>query len=379
MRLTDLSIRSLKKTGVQYAILDDVLPNFGVRVGEGGTISFFVMYRVHGRRRRDTLGKFPILSLADARKLAKQRFARLVIDAKSPEISSATTFAEAVDDFLETHCFVQNRPSTAAETKRLLEKHWLPVFKRRLLQDVATRDITLIIDRLRRQAPSEAAHAFSAIRKFFNWAKQRRLVAQSPCEGLEFGFRAASRARVLNEGELVAVFRAAEKVGFPYGTIVQLLMVTGQRRGEITGLRRSYINEREKLITLPAVVVKNNREHVFAYGDLAGEILAKIPNQGDLLFPARGYDDRPYCGWGKGKAALDKQCDVDFTLHDLRRSWATHVANRDVHPWVIEAHLNHVSGVVSGVAAIYNRNKYLAETRVAVVRFEEMLTGLLNR
>lgn len=244
---------------------------------------------------------------------------------------------------------------------------------------MGTREITLIVDRTRRQAPSEARHAFSAIRKFFNWSKQQRLVAQSPCEGLEFGFRTASRARVLNQDELAAVFRGAEKVGFPYGTIVQLLMLTGQRRGEIAGLRRSYVNDREKLITLPATIVKNNREHVFAHGDLAGDILARIPNQGDLLFPARGYEDRPFCGWGKAKRALDKLAGVDFTLHDLRRSWATHVANLDVHPWVIEAHLNHVSGVVSGVSAIYNRNKYLNETRVAVERFEAMLMELLNR
>ncbi len=83
------------------------------------------------------------------------------------------------------------------------------------------------------------------------------------------------------------------------------------------------------------------------YGDLAGQILAAIPDQGDLLFPARGCDDRPFSGWSKVKAVLDERSGVDFTLHDLRRSWATHVAVLDVHPWVFEAHLNHVSGTIS--------------------------------
>ena len=158
---------------------------------------------------------------------------------------------------------------------------------------------------------------------------------------------------------------------------MQLLLLTGQRRNEIASLTRTYIKKDEKLITLPAWLVKNNREHTFAYGDATAKIFATVPYQTDLLFPARGYDDRPFCGWGKAKVALNRLCGVNFTLHDLRRSWATHAANLDVHPWVIEAHLNHVSGVVSGVSAIYNRHRYLTETRVAVTRFESKLAALL--
>ena len=160
-----------------------------MRVGKRGAISFFVMYRVHGRRRRDTLGKFPVLTLSEARKIARQRLARLILDVRSAELPSVMTFAEAVDSFVKMYCAVQNRPSTAAETQRVLNRHWLPVFSRRLLQDVGTREISLIIDRARRTAPSEARHAFSVLRKFFNWAKQQRLVIHSPCEHLDFGAR----------------------------------------------------------------------------------------------------------------------------------------------------------------------------------------------
>ncbi len=376
-RLNDLILRTLKARGEQYAVLDDALPNFGVRVGATGTLSFFVMYTVHGRRRRDTLGRFPVLTLAVARKLARQRLSRLIFDTRSSDVPVAMTFAEAVDSFLKLHCDAENKPSTAAETRRMFKRHWLPAFSRRLLHDVGTREITAIIDRNRTTAPHEARHAFMVLRTFFNWAKRQRLIERSPCDNLAFNFRLTPRTRVLNDRELAAVSSAAGELGYPYGPIVQLLMLTGQRRGEIASLRWTYIDAEKKLITLPAELVKNGREHTFAVGDMAASVLSSIPNQGDMLFPARGFNDRPFSGWSKVKAVLDERSGVNFRLHDLRRSWATHVAELEIHPWVIEAHLNHISGMVSGVAAVYNRHKYSNETRSAVAKFDAKLSRLL--
>lgn len=376
LRLTEFSLRSLKPRGEQYAVYDDALPNFGVRVGEKGKLSFFVMYSLHGRRRRDTLGRFPILCLAEARTIARKRLAHITLHRQVPSAGCSTTFGEAVESFLKTHCAVLNKASTATETQRLLKRHWLPPFSRRLLIDIHAKEIVRIIDDLRAKQ-SEARHAFAALRTVFNWARQRQMIDRSPCEGLQLGLRGGARDRVLSEPEIVAVWRAAETLGYPYGRIVQLLILTGQRRNEIASLRRSYIAAANQLITLPAAIVKNNRQHTFAYGPMVAEILAGLPDIGDMLFPARGHDDVPFSGWSKAKAALDQLAGVDFTLHDLRRTWATHAANLDVNPWIIEAHLNHVSGVISGVSAIYNRHKYLAQTREAVDRFESYLRHLV--
>lgn len=378
MRLTDISLRSLKPRGEQYAVLDDQFPNFGVRVGTTGKLSFFVMYRTKGRRKRDTLGQFPIVTLAEARQLARQRLAKLVLEDKNPRFTPTTTnFVEAAAGFMQLHCAVRNKPRTAGETERLLNRHWLPAFSRRTLQEIRTQDISQVLDDLL-DTPSEAMHALAAVRKFFNWARQRRLVDRSPCEGLQLGIRSQSRTRVLSDAELVKVYRRAEEIGYPYGTIVQLLALTAQRRSEIAGLRWSYIDQAERQITLPRELVKNNREHTFVYGDVVAAILGKMPRFGDLLFPARGYDDRAFSGWSKSKRGLDRACGVDFTLHDLRRTWATRAADLGVHPWVIEAHLNHVSGVVSGVSAIYNRYSYLKEARTAVRLVEEHFANKLR-
>jgi integrase len=72
--------------------------------------------------------------------------------------------------------------------------------------------------------------------------------------------------RVLTDDELVAVYRAAAAEGGPYGTIVRLLILTGQRRGEIAGLRAEYIHQKEHTITLPPAIVKNSRRHTFPFG-----------------------------------------------------------------------------------------------------------------
>ena len=370
MRLTDISLRSLRPQSEQYAVLDDLLPNFGVRVGTTGKLSFFVLYRINGRRKRDTLGQFPTISLAEARQLARQRLAKVILKDKNPHLTPTVNFAEAAADFLQLHCAVRNKPRTAGETERLLNRHWLPALSRKALQEIRTQDVSNVLDGLL-ATPSEAMHALAAIRKLFSWARQRRLVAYSPCDGVQLGVRSQPRTRVLSDMELVKVYRAAERLGYPYGNIVQLLLLTGQRRGEIASLRMEYINQQKRVITLPAALVKNNREHAFVYGDMTAQMLEKLPRIGDLLFPARGHVDRPFSGWSKSKRALDHGCGLEFTLHDLRRTWATRAANLGVHPWVIEAHLNHVSGVVSGVSAIYNRYSYLKEARAAVRLVEE--------
>lgn len=322
MRLTDISLRSLKPRSEQYAVLDDMLPNFGVRVGTTGKLSFFVMYRVNGRRKRDTLGQFPIITLAEARLLARQRLARLVLEDENPHFIAATKFSDAVNDFLQLHCAVRNKRRTAEETRRLLKCHWLPAFSRETLQDIRTHDISAVLDGLL-DTPSEALHALACIRNFFNWARQRRLIKNSPCEGMQLGIRTQPRSHVLSDPDLVKVYLAAEGIGYPYGTIVQLLLLTAQRRNEIANLRWSYINQNERQITLPRELVKNNREHTFVYGDLTAGVLASVPKLGDFLFPARGHDDRAFSGWSKAKRGLDLTCGVEFTLHDLRRTWAT--------------------------------------------------------
>jgi len=120
------------------------------------------------------------------------------------------------------------------------------------------------------------------------------------------------------------------------------------------------------LIALPGRRTKNGRPHDVPLSRAALEALSGHPRRDDrdLVF---GEGEGSFSGWSKAKTALDERCRVkDWTLHDLRRTAATRMADLGVQPHVIEAVLNHVSGHKAGVAGIYNRSTYAAEKRAAL-------------
>jgi integrase len=153
------------------------------------------------------------------------------------------------------------------------------------LSEITPQDVNHRIDRLRKTA-SEQNHAVAAIKIFFRWAERRRYVDHSPCEGLEV-IKRPSRCRVLSDPELAAVYRIAGGMGHPFGSIVQLCILTGQRRSEIGWLPRSYV--KGDTVNFPASLTKNNRDHIFPICVAASAIINNAEGDADLLFEgARG-------------------------------------------------------------------------------------------
>lgn len=263
--LTDLVIKNLKPVPNRiYETFDRKVPGFAVRVFPSGTKSFVLLYRQQGRLRRLTLGKYPVVSLSEARRLA-QRALNSVAHGSDPQQSktearNAITFNEAVDTFIATHCARFNRAKTAHETARVLRAQFVKRWGSRDVREIARADLVAVLDRIvATGAPSAANHALAAIRKFFNWAVERGLIETSPCIGLKKPAPHRSRDRVLSDGELAQVFHATMAVGFPYGAIVALLILTAQRRGEVTEMRWSEIDFEQATWTIPAVRTKSNR------------------------------------------------------------------------------------------------------------------------
>jgi integrase len=368
--LTEIVIRAIQPPlNGQVTYWDTTTRAFGVRLSKGGTRTWVVM---RGRTRQlETIGHYPDMPLANARAEAKRRLA----ERRQPRVSDHS-FASALDLFVAMHCAKRNKPSTAKETERLLRKHFLPKFRSRSLADTTHEQIADIIDHI---TNATANHAFAAIRTFFRWCVRRRFIPHSPCDGMVMPDRPVVRDRVLTDPELVSIWRAAERYGYPFGTIVQLLILTGQRRSEIAMLKWEYINQEHRIITLPSEIVKNNRRHTFPYGALVAHILDCIPGRTGFLFPARGSDNRPFSGWASSKANLETLPPIrPWTLHDLRRTFATNLAALKFPPYVTEKLLNHVTGTISGVAAIYNRFQYSDEMRAAIEAWEARLTFLLE-
>lgn len=367
MRLTDILIKSLKvPASGQKTHFDDALPGFGVRVSQGGSKSFVVMFGPE--RRLKTIGRYPELSLADARREAKRvQVEALTAVAPLPR-HEPVPFDTARARFL-ADSKLRHKERTYTDYDRLLRRHFS---YDKDIDALSRADIVTSIEKLA-ATPSEQHHAFVAIRAMMNWCVKRAILDHSQVPGLTF--RSTTRSNVLSDTDLKAVYHRAIATGYPYGSIVQLLILTGQRRGEIAALRRSWIED--ELIVFPAGFTKNKREHRCPLSPLAQALIKSLPDIGDMLFPARGVPDHPFNGWGKSKERFDKPLEVAaYTLHDLRRTFSSNLARLGTPIHVTEKLLNHVSGTVSGVAAIYNRYSYLDEMRAALALHDEHLAKL---
>jgi len=373
MRLTEISVRNLKapERGVKV-YSDETVVGFGVRCSQGGSKSFVLTYG--DRRERVTIGRFPLITLADARIEAKRMLAELTLGKMRPK---RITFSAALDQFITTRK-QKNRPKTALETEKLLRNYFKKLHDKNL-EELAAHHVTDVTDDLaERGLHSTAAHAHTAVKTFLKWCKQRHYLTANPVADLEKPPLPKPRERTLTDDELCTVWRAADEVDGHFGAIVKLLILTGQRRSEIGSLQASYIQYIQ--ICLPKEITKNRREHTFPIGASAAAILSSNITTGTTtIFPARRMDDKPFNGWSKAKAQLDQKAKIaPWTLHDLRRTFATGLQKLGVRIEVIEALLNHISGTRAGIVGTYQRHHYADEMREAVERWEAHLHKILE-
>lgn len=363
--LTDLVVQRLQKAGTYY---DESLPGFGIRVGKNRKTWIVMRGQV---RQRVRIGHYPAMSLADARKEAR----RLLLE--KPTRNPAITFEKAYDLYKQD-LITNKKPKTQIEYKRLMAKYFVPRIGRKRLTELLYEEIINCVENV---SKSEAGHALAVCRAFLRWCVRppRRYIAHSPLEGLQVK-QAGKRKHTLKPEEIKTVWSAAKTQGYPHGTIVRLLIATGQRRGEIANLRWPWINEKEKTITLPEWVCKNSKEHTFPYGDLVADILETVPrrNNTDLLFPSKVSDERPLSGWSKYKKELADGV-PGWALHDLRRTYRSIHAELRTPREIAERLINHVAAVQTDVEAIYDRWHYLPPMRDAVSNFEAYLSSLLAR
>lgn len=366
LRLTDLAVRKLATPSRgQVTCWDEATPGFGVRCSSKSK-SFVVMFGE--KRRLKTLGRYPYLSLSEARKEAR-RFLAQVLDIPAVEDIPAVTFAEAKNEFLKD-CSARNKPRTVNDYTRLLNRHF--GFKTDI-KSLGRQQIMKVISSLS-NTPSEQAHAYVAVRTMMNWCVRHGFIEHSPVPSMSY--RTTSRNRVLSEAEMKNVYIRSQKYPYPFGPIVQLAILTGQRRGEIAAMRRSWIAN--DAVVFPEGFVKNKREHRLPLPPTALSVIDQLPDTGDLLFPARNSSKNLFNGWGKCKSSFDEPLEIDsYTLHDLRRTFSSNMAMLGVPIQVTEKILNHISGSVSGVAAVYNRYSYFDEMKEALERYDEFLVKLI--
>jgi integrase len=417
-KLTDLFVeRAQPPTHGRVEYFDASFPGLALRITATGSKSWCAFYRFHGRLRRFTIGAYPAIKPAQARREATAALERLREGFEPAEekrtrrdrrSTETDTFAAVAHDYLERHLRRNSAGSTYKEAKRDLEQNAITNWRIRPLASISRGDVIDLIDGIvARGAEIQANRTLARLRAMFNWAIEKDRLAVSPVARMKLPTKEQPRDRVLTEDELRWLWSAADEINWPFGPLAKLLLLTAQRRDEVAGMEWLELNLAKRTWVIPRHKVKNARTHEVHLSEAAIAVLQSLPRVGDgLIFTTTGKS--AVSGFSRAKRRLDvemvkarrrtlhlpeddagyrkalglpagKSLPIeipDWTLHDLRRTAATGMARLNFPPHVVDKLLNHVSGTIRGVAAIYNRFEYLDERRTALESWGEHVANL---
>ena len=385
IRLTKSTIDSLPTAKSDLVYWDASYPGFGVKVTPKGRKVFIVLYRAGGagsKLRKYTIGPYGRVTLHQARVAAQKVFAAK-LEGRDPAAekreAKRRVVADRVEDLLE--CFIAQRLSqnrSANEISRLLRREVGKPWAGRSIHEIGKRDVVEVISAIeQRGAPSAANKTLKSLKTFLRWCVGRAVLDQSPAEGVPLPAKEVTRDRVLSDKELAQVILAARKMDGPYGGIVELLALTGQRREEIARMTWDELDLVQRVWTLPKSRTKNAKEHVVHLSEQSMAALKRADKKGSFVFSLLG--GKPFQEFSRGKQRLDQLSSVTgWRLHDLRRTCVSGMARLGIAPHVADKILNHQAGTISGVAAVYQRHEFLSERRHALDVWGAHLGAILS-
>jgi integrase len=378
--LTDAAIRKLKPpTSGSVDYYDRACPGLALRISYGGAKAWSFTYRHNGVLRRMTLGRYPLLGLAEARQ-AWIRLRQDVAHGKDPlrdrKIKRpSTAYSASVEEWLERD---QAGNRSRHVTRRVFERDVLPTLGDRDIADVGRRDVLDVLDAIvDRGAPVMARRTYGRLNRFFNWCVGRGIIEVSPMVAMPRpGGREKGRERVLADAELAKVWRACDELGWPYGPCVQLLALTGARRGEIGALRWDEIVD--DAIVLAGDRTKTSEPHSIPLSPMAAAIVAELPKVTGSPYVFSLNGKAPIANWGEVKKKLSASADIaPWVLHDIRRTVATGLQKLGVQLQVTEAVLGHV-GSRGGVVGVYQRHGFEVEKRASLEAWGAHIAALIE-
>ena len=383
--LTKSIIDDLVPSSSELVYWDDGVPGFGLKITPRGRKVFIVLYRSKDglkRLRKYTIGTYGETTLAIARITALKVLAdrnegkdpaREKRDFRKKVVTD--TVEDVVKEYRSRHI---DALRSAYEINRIIDVEILSRWRTKSIHEISRRDILSGLDEIvARGSPAAANYTFTVMRAMFNWAIGRGILEKSPCTGLSKPTPVKSRNRILSDDELREIIFAARRTSKPYGAIVELLALLGQRRSEVAEMTWSEVNLGKKLWTIPLERAKNSRAHFVHLAPRAIEIIHVQPKTNGLVFPTP--TGKPFMEFSIMKSRLNKESGVsDWVLHDLRRTVVSGMASLGIAPHVADKVLNHQSGTISGVAAVYQRHEFLVERKAAMYLWEEHISGLFR-
>lgn len=396
VKLTVPFVENAKGEASRREIGDAIVPGLWLVVQPSGSKSWACRYRSAGKPVKVTLGPYPLIGLADAREQARQtleKVARGEDPAREKRETKAIVFAAPAlaerDLWRSVREEYLKRDAAGLRShdqiKRLLEKETARWDSRRI-QDITKRDVIELLDAVAdRGAPVQANRVLAYVRRAFNWSIGRGIVASNPTDGIEAPAEEKSRDRVLSTTELADLLAVAHGLGFPFGSMVRLLVYTGQRLREVAEARWAEFDLDGALWTIPAERAKNDVAHEVPLAPAVVELLRSLPRLAGSPVVLTTTGKAPISGFARAKERVDaalRAIDLEragqgvrpehvpertpWVFHDLRRTAATGLAAEGILFEVIERVLNHKGQSASGLRGIYNRHTYLDEKRRAL-------------
>jgi integrase len=391
---------------------DDELPGFGIRVSSGGGKAYLCQYRGPTGVRRVSLGKCSLVTLDAARRAAKEILGKAAGGAdpvaerkiKAEQARAAKIENEfTVEALISAWASAQSESCQASYLKiacAALRTHLGPLLPLPASSITAKQAVAALhqakaaagaVAAKRKAAEGTVAANHGAVaanrllsyaRACYGWAVKEQHLTYNPFGDLKRPAREKSRDRVLADHELGAIWRAAGKVDWPAGQFCKLLMLTMARRDEVASMRWSEISADGETWTLPAERSKNRKAHVTHLTEPARGILGTIPRLDgcDFVFTTTG--STAISGFGGFKRALDHALGMagegikDWRFHDFRRAGVTWLAGAGFPPHVADRLLNHVTGAIGGVAAVYQRGEFSKERQLALTAWAAHLETL---
>lgn len=382
---------------------DDKLSGFGLKVTPAGAKTYLYQYRIGGRAgktRRVTIGKHGAFTPEAARKEA-ERLAQLVGQGVDPQQQKQDNARKAVDLAFKGYaatfvddCLKVRWKASHKDGEAALRLYATPVLGSKPLHEINRADIRAVLNKTKGRVAT-SRNLFAVLRRLFNWAVSQGDLEHSPLEGMEPPPLPKARDRVLSDDELSLAWQGADKLGYPFGPFVRMLILTGQRLEEVAGLEWAELDKAGAVWTLPADRAKNGAASVIPLSSLAvaelNALAKRIRKEG---WPRTGFvfsttGKTAISGFSRAKKRLDgevvklmKASEEPVTVppwrfHDLRRTLATGMQRLGVRFEVTEAVLNHVSGSRSGVAGVYQRHDWGPEKKAALQAWSDHVGGLL--
>ena len=390
--LTDAKIAGLKAPAAgQIELADGIVPGLRLRMGASGIKTYILRKRVQGKWLNVTIGRHgPSFTLAHARKKARD----LLVDveqgksiarkagAKRKGSKGVGTVAELYETYLAQQ--IEGKKRSAREFDRVFRKYIEPEIGDRLADSITRSDVSRFVEKIAFERGKEtltmARIVYRHLSTFYTWALTRlEHMPANPCRDAWRPKRNEPRDRVLSDRELAALWQSAVEDGYPFGHLVQMLVLTAQRRGEVLDAACDEFDFKAKVWT------KNGKANVVPLSAQALAVITEIfmaagidpdeaHKQSQILLASKVTNTNSVSGlskaWKRIRASVDEKLGYEaghFTMHDIRRTVATGLQRLGIPLVVSEAVLNHQSGsAMAGVAGVYHRHQYTNEKREAL-------------